>query len=396
MKKNRLFIKTKNKVIESIQDRVLVWLFYFFRLWPIQRNKIVITTFKNRGYCDSPKYIVNELLKRKEPYDFVWLCDNENPRDMPVGIRQVPYHSFRGIYEQVTAHIWIDNRRKSRYVRKREGQFYIQTWHGGIGLKNIEQAAESHLTKRYCQGAKNDSKMIDLFLSNSDFCTQIIRKDMWYRGAILQRGLPRSDVLLNGDRGRIERKVRDQYKIADDVSIVLYAPTFRADMEASNYEFPFKRFLNELERQTRCKWIMLMHFHTNIFSRCEENCFEERVLDTSNYEDVQELIIASQMLVSDYSSIIFDFALLNKPIIQYIFDLEDYLKDRAFNQSLEGLPFYKAHTPNEIVTLVRDIITNPQYDTYTWMKNKYGLSESGRAAEYTADVIIKKMKGEYI
>ena len=200
MKSNRLFIKTKNKKIEYMQDKILELLFYIFRIFPVQKRKIVVSCFKNHGYCDSPKYIIQQLLKLDCTANIVWLCDFENPPEMPACIRQVPYHSIRGIYEQVTAQIWISNRRKSRYVRKRKNQYYIQTWHGGVRLKNMERAAINKLSKRYIDSAKNDSKMINLFLSNSDFSTFLIRRDMWYSGKILQKGLPRTDVLLNGDR----------------------------------------------------------------------------------------------------------------------------------------------------------------------------------------------------
>ena len=94
MKANRLFIKTKNKKIEYMQDKVLELLFYIFRIFPVQKRKIVVSCFKNHGYCDSPKYIIQQLLKLDCTADIVWLCDFENPPEMPACIRQVPYHSI--------------------------------------------------------------------------------------------------------------------------------------------------------------------------------------------------------------------------------------------------------------------------------------------------------------
>ena len=97
--------KNKNKTIELLQDYFLTFLFYIFRIFPIQKNKIVVSCFKNRGFCDSPKYIILKLLETDTSLNIVWLCDYENPIDMPACIKQIPYHSFRGIYEQVTAAI---------------------------------------------------------------------------------------------------------------------------------------------------------------------------------------------------------------------------------------------------------------------------------------------------
>ena len=182
MKSNRLFIKTKNKKIEYTQDKILELLFYIFRIFPVQKRKIVVSCFKNHGYCDSPKYIIQQLLKLDCTANIVWLCDFENPPEMPACIRQVPYHSIRGIYEQVTAQIWISNRRKSRYVRKRKNQYYIQTWHGGVRLKNMERAAINKLSKRYIDSAKNeiyyskDGKQITVGQAFSDDIIELYKK----------------------------------------------------------------------------------------------------------------------------------------------------------------------------------------------------------------------------
>ena len=394
MKANRLFIKTKNKKIEYMQDKLLELLFYVFRIFPIQKRKIVISCFKNRGYCDSPKYIIQELLELDCDADIVWLCDYENPPEMPACIRQVPYHSIRGIYEQVTARIWISNRRKSRYVRKRKNQYYIQTWHGGVRLKNTERATINKLSKRYIESAKNDSKMINLFLSNSDFSTFFIRRDMWYSGKILQKGLPRTDVLLNGDRNAITKKVKSRLSINEDNKILLYAPTFRADMGVAQYTLPSSQILAELENCTVNKWTFVIHMHANVYNPKYWPGNSEKVITASSYEDVQELLIAPDFLNSDYSSIITDFALLNKPILLYCPDLKDYLSDRGFNQDFNALPFPKAYTVSEVINKLPTAVSQKEINTLDWMKKAYGLCETGHASKTVANIIKKVLEGK--
>lgn len=387
MKANRLFIKTKNKKIEYIQDNLLKLLFYFFRIFPVQKNKIVVSCFKNHGYCDSPKYIINQLLELNCAADIVWLCDYENPPEMPACIRQVPYHSIRGTYEQVTARIWISNRRKSRYVRKRKNQYYIQTWHGGIRLKNTERATIDKLSKRYIESAQNDSKMIDLFLSNSDFSTFFIRRDMWYSGKILQKGLPRTDILLNGDQDVISEKVKSKLSINKSNKILLYAPTFRADMDVDKYTLPSDQILSELEKCTENNWTFVIHMHTNVYNPQYWPGNSEKVINASSYEDIQELLIAADFLISDYSSIITDFALLNKPILLYCPDLEEYLLDRGFNQDFHALPFTKAYTVSEAINRLSTVVTQKEINTLNWMTEAYGLCETGHASKIVANII---------
>ena len=394
MKVNRLFIKTKNKKIECVQDVILKLLFYFFRIFPVKKSKIVISCFKNHGYCDSPKYIVQQLLELDCDADIVWLCDHENPPEMPACIRQIPYHSIRGIYEQVTARIWISNRRKSRYVRKRKNQYYIQTWHGGIRLKNTEHAAINKLSKRYIDSAKNDSKMINLFLSNSDFSTFLIRRDMWYSGKILQKGLPRTDILLNGDRDSISQKVKSYLSINKNNKILLYAPTFRADMGVDQYTLPSEQILSELEKCTENNWTFVIHMHTNVYNSKYWPGNSKKVINASSYEDVQELLIAADFLISDYSSIISDFALLNKPILLYCPDLEEYLLDRGFNQNFNDLPFPKAYTVFEVIKKLSTVISQKEINTLDWMNESYGLCETGHASKIVANIIENVLEGK--
>lgn len=386
MKVNRFFRKSKNPAILWLQDKLLTILFHLFRVYPVCPDKIVVSCFKGHGFCDSPKYIAKKLLDWPETSNIVWLCDKDNSPEIPNGIKQVPYHSIRGIYEQATAKIWICNRRTSRYVRKRKDQYYIQTWHGGIRLKNVEQAVENKLTKRYCDGARNDSKMINIFLSNSKFSTEIIRRDMWYFGNVLQIGLPRNDLLLSENTSLIVKNVRHRFSIRPDCGIVLYAPTFRAKNNLDIYTLPSQEVLKQLKRITQKEWILLIHLHTNIpckFLEQKSNC----ILDVSEYEDVQELLLASDFLITDYSSILFDFALLNKPILLFMPDLDDYLKDRAFNQPIEQLPFVKAFSPDEVSECVTKAFVQCPTNGKRWLEETYGLVENGNASEQVANII---------
>lgn len=377
-----------------MQDTILKLLFYFFRIFPVKKRKIVVSCFKNHGYCDSPKYIIQQILELDCAADIVWLCDYENPPEMPACIRQVPYHSIRGIYEQVTARIWISNRRKSRYVRKRKKQYYIQTWHGGIRLKNTERATINKLSKRYIDSAKNDSKMINLFLSNSDFSTFFIRRDMWYSGKILQKGLPRTDILLNGDRDAISQKVKSCLSINKNNKILLYAPTFRADMGVDKYTLPSDQILSELKKCTENNWTFVIHMHTNVYNLKNWPGNSKKVINASSYEDVQELLIAADFLISDYSSIITDFALLNKPILLYCPDLEEYLLDRGFNQNFNALPFPKAYTVFEVINKLSTVVSQKEINTLDWMNESYGLCETGHASKIVANIIKKVLEGK--
>lgn len=214
---------------------------------------------------------------------------------------------------------------------------------------------------------------------------------MWYRGFILQKGLPRTDILLNGDTRAITEKVKKRLGIPNNHRILLYAPTFRSDFKTDKYNLPMKKVLDVLTTTTNMNWDIVIHLHTNINSQMRMPEKTNNIMDASAYEDVQELLIASDMLVSDYSSIIFDFALLNKPIVQYCPDIKEYLGDRGFNQNFNELPFYVSYSQKDVTETIIKAFTSKRKDTYKWMINKYGLTESGKASKYVSQIILQKI-----
>ena len=217
---------------------------------------------------------------------------------------------------------------------------------------------------------------------------------MWYSGKILQKGLPRTDILLNGDHDTISKKVKSRLSINKDSKILLYAPTFRADMGVDQYTLSSDQILSELEKCTSNKWTFVIHMHTNVYN---PKCWpgnSEKVINASSYEDVQELLIAADFLISDYSSIITDFALLNKPILLYCPDLEEYLSDRGFNQDFDALPFQKAYTISEVINKLPAVVSEKDINTLDWMNEANGLCETGYASKIVANIIKNVLEGK--
>ena len=157
-------------------------IYYLFSIFPIKKNKIVVMNYFGRGYGDNPKYICEELLKTSTNLDIVWLVYGDLEKNsLPGKIRAVKVKTLKSVYEQTTAKVWIDNSRKQSYVYKRKNQFYIQTWHGGIPLKKIEFDCEKQFALGYINNMKNDNKMINLIISNSEYSNKLYRKTFRYK-----------------------------------------------------------------------------------------------------------------------------------------------------------------------------------------------------------------------
>jgi CDP-glycerol glycerophosphotransferase len=321
-----------------------VLLYYVFRVFPIDTNKIFIINFDGKGYGESPKYIVEEIIKRQLNYKILWAVNNKT-NSFPEIVIPVYINSVRAIYEEVTAKIWINNTRKDLCVRKRKNQFYIQTWHGDFCFKKIEKDVENTLPKEYIKRAKHDSSLIDILLSSSQSRTTLYKRAFWYKGEVFECGSPREDILFNPN-GNIKNKVLKYFNIKDNIRIILYAPTFRnASLTHGNfdlYKLDWNSILNRIEEKTDSNWIVLFRLHPNlvklstIFS--SEN-FNNTIINATYYDDMQELIMASDILITDYSSSMYEFALLNKPVFLYANDYKDYFLERGFYVDLTSLPF---------------------------------------------------------
>lgn len=360
---------------------------YAYHYWflPIQKNKIVVTAHEGRGYSDSPKYIVDELLQQH--FDIVWLIQEGQESSLPEGIRPVRYGTRQALKELATAKIWLDNCRKKYSPPKRKGQIYIQTWHSPLRLKKIEKDAEQQLPLAYLDRAKRDAKKCDYMLAGSTFSRELYEKAFWFQGEVLTTGTPRCDLFWKDTRA-VRQRVADFFQTDVTTKFLLYAPTFRKEASLSVYLQEFADLKRALQTRFGSEWKILVRLHPNIAILAKELVYDTDVLPATDYPDMQELIAAADMLITDFSSCMFDMAIAGKKTILYTPDLETYLRtERSLYFDLEELPFPIAMTPE---TLVQQIY---QFDEAMYEKNmqqfheQTGLFENGKAAATVAKKI---------
>ncbi|MDQ1144325.1 CDP-glycerol glycerophosphotransferase [Bacillus sp. SORGH_AS 510] len=392
LKKNKNLYKSVFEVytkIKEFMEKVEYLLFFhLFKLFPICSNKIVFSSYYGNGYGDHSKYIAEEIINSEANYEMVWLLKKDliHNSDLPPNIRAVKYGSIRAIYEMVTAKIWIDNCRKSSYVRKRDGQFYIQTWHGGISLKQIEKDAEANLSISYLENAKNDSRIANLFISNSKFCTKMYRSAFWYSGEILECGSPRCDILLN-KKDNVNEKVRSYFGINSSKHILMYAPTFRTDSNTNVYDIDYDGLIKVLERNFGGSWVVLVRLHPNVAYKENFIEYSSTIINATDYNDMYELLAVSDILITDYSSTMFEFSFTNKPVLLYATDIETYIKDRSFYFDIHSLPYPLAQNNQQLFSILE------QFDEikYTTELRKFlsslELVEQGTASKEVVEII---------
>ena len=358
---------------------------------PVDKKKVVFCSYYGRGYSDNPKAIANEMLRSGTDAKLVWLVKNEKEAaTLPEGIQPCPYDSPKRIWELATARVWVDNCRK--YDRfKKKGQYYLQTWHG-FPFKRIEKDAVDSLPSDYERGALRDSKHTDLLLSNSAFDTEVLRRSFWYEGEIAEYGYPRNDVFIYPET-ETYLKVRTLLSLPSDRKIILYAPTFRADHSIDAYCLDAERLHDACCRRFDGEWTVLIRLHPNVAEQSVKLFAYDgnTIVDATMYPDMQELLCASEILITDYSSSMFDFALSGKPCMRFALDVECYTKDRNFYFPINGLPFPLAETNDEMIALIE----NFDEAEYSRFRDKFyselSFCEDGKASERCVKWINEKL-----
>ncbi|MBQ9269366.1 MAG: CDP-glycerol glycerophosphotransferase family protein [Oscillospiraceae bacterium] len=362
------------------------------RLLPVDPKKIVFSSYCGKGFGDNLRPIAEELLRRDRSLKMVWLTVDRTAADsLPEGIRACPYGSFRRGLELGTAKVWADTCRKESAPFKKTKQCYLQTWHG-FALKQIERDAEKVLPEWYKNSAKRDARQTDLMVSDSRFMTEIYRRAFWYDGPVAEYGAPRNDGLIRGDRAAV-KKVRQSLQLPADRKLLLYAPTFRADGSLEPYSVDFPRLKQACQQRFGGEFAMLVRLHPNVSALAEQFVAENgQVVNVTTYPDNQELLAAADVLVTDYSSIMFDFMLTGRPCFQFASDIEAYRNDRNFYFSLDRLPFPLAE---DNAALERAVLGFREEDYRTAVDRfirEMGIITDGRGAERCADWILQQME----
>jgi len=383
------------KLIKTFFRSIVYFLFgclYFcFRIFPIQKNKLFIQNLNGKGYGDNPKYIVEEILRRNLDLKIVWAVMPNFSRNFPENVKIVRYRSIRAIFEEATAKIWIDNCRKQLYVQKRKNQYYIQTWHGGPNvLKRIEKDAGSSLILYYVTQAKHDSSIINLFLSCEKDRVSFYNSTFWYNGEIFDCGSPCDDIFFTS-RDEIKDKVYSSFSLDKSKKIILYAPTFRNNFDPDVFDLDYYSILDFLSQKTHDQWVFLVRMHPNLTKKAGFIKYTDTIINASNYDDTQEIMYASDILISDYSGVILEFSMMKKPVFLYAKDYKSYVSERNFYYDLFSLPYPVAQSNAELISNISQFNDKSYKKKLDDFFKKIKLTDNGSASEKVVDRIMEKI-----
>lgn len=376
-------------------EAIKLILFYCCRFWlrtlyifPIKKNRITFNSFAGKQYSCNPKAI-SEYLKEKygEKYEIIWSFIE--PADFKYvkekGIKAVKYFSLQRMYYEATAKVCIDNSASYHWFPLRKRQFHVNTWHGGGCYKIVgkgEKNKSIFYKNRFAYRAKETTQMIS---SSQFFSEHVIKEQFGYNGDIIECGMPRNDVIFQNAE-QVRKKVLGEYQCNFEKIIILYAPTWRYQM--GQYIPNFSNIEKHVELRFEKECVFLFRAHSSM----AEYTLPENMIDVSEYPDMQDLLCACDILITDYSSSIWDFSFTYKPCFLYTPDLDKYTAERGFGKDIYSWGFPVCKT-NEALA---EAIVNFDEEAFRKKMEEHhkdlGSFETGNATQTFCEFLIKEME----
>lgn len=359
-----------------------------FHLFPVNKRKIFFSSYEGGPISCNPKYIYRELRKRygdRLTYVWEWNRPGEHQPDSE-GVIFVRHNSLRYIFHVMTAKVLISNTGVSAVFPLRRGQFSVNTWHGAGCYKKAGKDYAGTNAPDYPKRRKFAEKNVDCYLSGCREWTRVFSQAVCSDPKkFLPIGSPRIDMFIHGVGEERIRAIRE--RIGVQKRFVLYAPTYRGDRErpaAAACPLDVPELLRALEERFGGEWVFAYRCHyatASLFERMEN------AVDLSRYDDMQELLLVSDALISDYSSSVWDYSFTGKPCFLYCYDLNQYMDERDFYMPIRNWGFPVSENMEELLSQIHDF----SFDSFRRNMAKHhedlGSYETGTASAKASDII---------
>lgn len=344
------------------------------------KKRIVFFSYFGRQYSCNPKYISEYIQKYYPEFEIVW--GFKNPKNFSFlkkkNIRTAKYMAPYFLHLCLTSKFIISNSEIPSWFPIMKRQIYINTWHGGGAYKKVGAAYQKE-TKGKQIRAEIAREMPCIYVSSSKAFTELtIHQSFHHYGDILSCGMPRNDILVNQNCPALNSKIRKYYQIPEDSKIMLYAPTYRESKTADEYLFECEKIKKALSERFGGNWHFLFRMHYFIMDQLKGKA---DYIDASNYPDMQELLYASDVLITDYSSSMWDFGLTKKPCFLYATDLNTYDMERGFYSDIHTWPFALAETTDELVSIINNFDSTSYQKDLEKHFSDLGSYEKGQATK---------------
>ncbi len=376
----------------------LAWniIFKTFQKLPMKKNKILMESFLGRSYNDSPKAISDYLLHNDYNYEIVWSVND--PKKIKSDEHEVVKKpSISYLYELATAKYIITNSRMPKEFIKRDGQILIQTWHGTPLKKLVLDMEENHFPEttkiNYFINFLSDVAKWDYLISPNEYSTEIFKRAFAFEGEVLEIGYPRNDRLHTFHPDEVN-KIKKDLGINNTDKVLLYTPTFRENNAKTKGQYIEQIKLNfNKVLQNNPDWVILVRSHYLVTEH--QKLKNSKIIDVSSHHDINDLYIVSDALLTDYSSTMFDYSILNRPLIKFAHDYEEYEgKLRGFYLDYhKDIPATNIKDELELSELLNNFDQYKEFWTEEVLEfnQRFNSLSTGNSSKLFADILEKKM-----
>lgn len=380
--------------------RIMLIVLMPLRIFPIKKDRIILDNSLSHTYSDNPKYVIKKLCENTNKPEIILTLGKKTSSDeiAALDIKTTIHQSLLYYYYAMTSAVYVTNSGGYSYLPLRKSQIVINTWHGG-GCYKIMGLDKNDVTDFFKREVRLAADKTDVMLSTCEAFASAVKKALLIQDeAIMRIGMPRNDILVNYKSNESQEKrkeVRERLGIKDENQrLVLFSPTYRKAQDrpfgesvAISYGVDEEKVCEALHHRFGGNWVFGYRLHPNVRNSKKE--LPANVKDMSDYDDMQELILAADVMINDFSSCMWDFMLTGKPCFTFALDLQHYIEATKVYTPVEKWPFPKAETNEE---LIRNI---EQFDEERYKKDcnthykELGGCESGKASEIVSDIIMQ-------
>ncbi|WP_017548135.1 CDP-glycerol glycerophosphotransferase family protein [Salinicoccus carnicancri] len=364
---------------------------------------IMFESFLGRQYSDNPRALYEYMSIAHPEYTLVWSADRNSAHVFEEA--DVPYikrFSLSWMIQMNKATLWITNSRLPLWIPKPHGTTYLQTWHG-TPLKKLGTDIETvHMpgtdTRSYRRNFTKEASKWDYLISPNRYSSDIFRRAFGFGGEMLETGYPRNDFLFSASDAGTTDNIKKVLGLPTDRKIILYAPTWRDDSfhGRGRYRFDLQFDVEKMQRELGGEYIIILRMHYLVSENLDIKQYNGFLYDFSKHGDIRDLYVISDMLVTDYSSVFFDYANLRRPMIFYTYDIDQYRdKLRGFYFDFERL------APGPLVqttdALIREI-KHPDTDRFETgeFRERFTSLEDGNASQRVMEDVVCHLKKKIV
>jgi CDP-glycerol glycerophosphotransferase (TagB/SpsB family) len=381
------------KTIKSVYKLV----FILVGLLPAKKNLVVFESFLGKQYSCNPRAIYEYMKKNHSDYEMYWSID---PRHSHIfkdkGLNTLIRFSIPWLFKMARAKYWVSNSRLPIWIPKPAHTVYLQTWHGTPLKRLAADMEEVHMpgtnTEQYKQNFLNESSRWDYLISPNRYSSEIFARAFGFNKDMIESGYPRNDYLHNHNNPETIAEIKTRLNLPDDKQVILYAPTWRDNefYDRGKYKFNLKLELDKMQERLGSDYVILLRMHYLIAENLDLTAYSGFAYDVSHHTDISELYLISDLLITDYSSVFFDYANLKRPMIFYVYDIENY------RDTLRGFYFdFEEKAPGPLAKTTEEVIHHIQHKEQLVQSNfeefyeKFCYLESGDSSKRVVEKVFQ-------